>query len=242
MEYESDYLYYVNQILALTNKSINNISTKNLYVVNGFIVKLWYNQNKEYLDGLQYKTKNDILWTYSTPKEFYDNFCNNDKKLKFILYSFRKYGEPKLEKPKELKGIKQSFSIDYIPKKCRCPIFINGNDIWVQHNDYFSPTMEIEKEDIGMPLSYKVKKYCSKSKSEKFIYPDSWGSIVLRQQAWIKIENLIYRIKLGEFELDLLKLIRIQQEQLHSFKENELVDSDMERFFEKIISECKKIL
>lgn len=41
----------------------------------------------------------------------------------------RFYGEPKLKKVKELNSIKQEFSVDYIPKKCKCQVFIEGNNL-----------------------------------------------------------------------------------------------------------------
>ena len=83
------------------------------------------------------------------------------------MHSFRKYGQPKLDKPKELKGIKQALSVDYIPKKCKCQVFILDKDIWIKHGDYFSPSMKVE--EIGAPLDYLVNKYTDKTKGKKFI-------------------------------------------------------------------------
>jgi hypothetical protein len=230
-------------IKLIKDKSIKfGVDSKNhtIYKHNNMYLYFWIDENNNYMDGMQYRVDKDILWTWSTPQEFYEQYINKDKQLKFIEYSFRKYGEPKLSKPKELKGIKQTFSIDYIPKKCKCPIFILGNDVWVQHNDYFSPSMDLPSEDIGMPLGVLCKKYLDKDKKNKFVYPDAWGDIVLRQQAWIKIENLMHRLRLGDFELDLLKDILRQQEMICGFKENELICTDMERFWERVIIECKK--
>ncbi len=36
-------------------------------------------------------------------------------------------------------------------------------------------------------------------KKTKFIYSDSWGSIILRNEAWITIENLVAVIKMERF-------------------------------------------
>ena len=152
------------------------------------------------------------------------------------------YGEPKLAKPKELKGIKQSFSVDYIFKKCKCPVFILNNDVWIQHKDYFSPSMKLPIEDQGMPLGVLAKKYLNKNKGNKFLYPDSWGDIVLRSEAWILVKNLIHTIKQDEFELNILNDIIRQQEKVCKFEEYDLCCSDMERFWEKVIKECKKYI
>ena len=156
--------------------------------------------------------------------------------LRFEFYSFRRYGEPKLTKPKKLKGIKQIMSIDYVPKKCRCPIFILDSDVWIRHNDYFSEPMRLSLEDMGMPLGHVAKKHMDKGKRQKFIYPDAWGSIVLRNQAWICIYNLLKQIEENRFQLDIINDIREQQERLHGFDEYDLCSTDMERFWEKVVT------
>jgi len=114
--------------------------------------------------------------------------------MEFIHYP-RFYGQPKLKKPKELKGIKQTFSIDYILKKCKCGVFVIGDDVWVRHKDYFSSSLKLPREDIGKPLGALANKYCEKSKKEKFVYPDAWGDIVLKNEAWIRLKGLMIDIK-----------------------------------------------
>jgi hypothetical protein len=155
--------------------------------------------------------------------------------LKFVLYSYRAYGDPKLKKPKELKGIKQAFSVDYIPGKCRCPVYLEGNNIWIKHRDYFSPSMKLPTEDIGAPLNVLITKYTDKKKGKKFIYSDAWGDIVLRSEAWIKLENSHYWMRKRVFVLDILNELLRQQERLHGWEPYELCCSDMERFLERMI-------
>lgn len=161
--------------------------------------------------------------------------------IRFEVYSLRQYGQPKLTKPRELKGIKQVMSIDYIAKKCRCPIFIKDDDVWIQHNDYFSESMKLPLEDIGMPLEYLAKKHLNKDNRKKFIYPDAWGRIVLRNQAWLRIHNLLKQIHENRFQSDIIRDIREQQEKLHSFEELDLCCTDMERFWEKLVRELYKM-
>lgn len=158
--------------------------------------------------------------------------------IKCNIHSFRKYGQPKLDKPKELKGIKQALSVDYIPNKCKCQVFVLGDDVWVKHGDYFSPSMKVE--EIGAPLDYLVNKYTDKTKGKKFVYGDAWGDIIERQEAWIRIDNLMSEINSGKFELDIVNEIRSQQEKYHGFDEYELCCSDMERFWEKLVNGLKK--
>jgi len=199
-------------------------------------IHIWFWTDKgKYLNGLQYKFVNDICWTLTKPKEFYNKFCNNN--LEFIIHSFRKYGQPKLAKPKELKGIKQAFSIEYMTKKCKCPVFIKDDDVWIKHRDYFSPAMKVNFEDTGTSLNYRANKYLGKNINSKFLYDDTWGEIVERQEAWIVIKNLIKEIKSGKFQLDIVKDILRQQEKIHRFDEYELDSSDMARFWEKLVME-----
>lgn len=160
--------------------------------------------------------------------------------IKFNIHSFRKYGQPKLDKPKELKGVKQAISADYIPNKCKCQVFILGDDVWVKHGDYFSPSMQVD--EIGAPLDYLVNKYTEKTKGKKFIYGDAWGDIVERQESWVRVDNLMSEIKSDKFELDIINEIVRQQEKYHGFDEYELCCTDMERFWEGVVRNLKKHL
>ena len=231
---------YINKIKSLAKEKCK-YKDKEYYIVNDCLINLWYD-NGDYLDGLQYKKPNDIYWTWSKPKEFYEKYCDEDNQLKFIKYQIRYYREPKLQKPKELKGVKQAFSVEYIQNKCRCKIFVKDNDVWIQHNDYFSKEMDLSSEDQGLPLEVLSKKYLGKDKKAKFVYPDAWGAIILRNQAWLCIKNLIYRLKLKEDVLDLKDEIVRQQERVLKFKEYELAISDMDRFFERLVKETAKYI
>lgn len=151
----------------------------------------------------------------------------------FKIHSIRHYGQPKLPKPKELRGIKQSFSIPHNPK-CKCQVFIKGDDVWVKHRDYFSPSL-VKPEDYGKPLGQLYDKYMGKDKSQKFVYEDAWGDIIARSEAWIKLEGLLVDAKRGVFQLNVLANTLRQQERLHNMHEFELCCTYMERFWENVI-------
>ncbi len=158
--------------------------------------------------------------------------------IQYIEYSVRYYGQPKLKKPKELKNIKSQFSVDYIHKHCKCQIFIRDNDVWIKHRDYFSPCMPETDEDFGTPLVCRMEKYMKKTRKKEFVYPDCWSSIVLRNEAWICLKNLM--IHLDDFLPDLRWKITRQQEKVCNFEELELEDSDMQKFWENLILELGK--
>lgn len=112
--------------------------------------------------------------------------------MEYTIVSRRFWGEPKLDKLKELKGIKSIGGVDFIPKHSKPQLFIKGNDLYIKHNDYFSYYWQPPKgERIDMPLSYYANKYFSKKTTEKFCYSDCWGSIVLRNEAWLCIKNAV---------------------------------------------------
>lgn len=119
-----------------------------------------------------------------------DRFRITPATIDVEVVSARVYGQPRLEKPSELKGVPQSFSVALNPK-CACPCFVHGDDLWIKCRDFFSPSWRPPANDIGKPTSYYLRKYFGVTKPEKFVYPDTWGEIVLRSEAWIRIHNLI---------------------------------------------------
>ena len=114
--------------------------------------------------------------------------------------------------------------------------------MWIKHKDYFSESYKPTLEESGMPLNYFVKKLLGKDRPAKFGYEDAWGDIVLRNETYLKINNLIPQIQSGRFILDIINDIREQQERYHKFEKNDLVCTDMERFWENIVKETKKYL
>lgn len=99
--------------------------------------------------------------------------------------------------------------------------------------------MIIPDKDFGAPLSILVKKYCNKTKNSKFIYPDAWGDIVLRNEAWLHINNFIKCITRNCFEPDILDEILRQQEKICKFEKYRLCNTTMERFWEEVINKSK---
>jgi len=162
--------------------------------------------------------------------------------MRYKIHSFRRYGEPKLKKPKILSGIQQAFSVDYIPGKCRCQVFIHKEDVWIKHRDYFSEVYKPTMEELGRPLNYFVEKHLGKNGPQRFIYDDAWGAVVLRNEAWIVIEGLLAEVRNNKFPLDIVRKIREQQERFHEFEKYELVSTEMERFWERLVAELLREL
>ena len=160
-------------------------------------------------------------------------FFEEQSTTKFYVKGFRRFGQPKLKKPKELHRIKPAFSVMYNPK-CACQVFIKGNDVWVKHRDYFSPSM-CEPEDYGKSLNQLCEKYMGRERPKKFIYEDAWGDVIARNEAWIKLEGLMDDIARGVFPLDIVANIIRQQEQAHSMETYELCCTYMERFWENTV-------
>lgn len=96
------------------------------------------------------------------------------------ILSERRYGEPKLKKPKELAGVKQCMSYKY-NSKCSIPVYVVDDDIYIKHRDWCSI-------DI-----YNGKLYDEwiKNHPPKFIYNDTYGCVVLRGEAYIRIKDVL---------------------------------------------------
>ena len=243
------------EILKVINK-IKDKSYSNTFILrNKEVIKLkksniaiyLWKQDGLYYEGLQYSIPNNVgfydgFWIYSDIYDFYEKYID-DKDLEFKIHKLRYYGEPKLSKPKELKGIKQFCTIEYIHKKCKCSCFILGNDVWIQHRDYFSPSQPVKPEESGLPLKQLCLKYDVERCIKGFIYPDAWGDIVLRNEAWLVIKNLVHHVKVGDYtDRSISDQITRQQEKAMNWKKFELEDSHMNSFWEKLVTETKKYI
>ena len=168
--------------------------------------------------------------------------------MQFAIHSFRKYGQPKLEKPKELKNIK-NFSVDYIPKKCKYEIYVlkDKDEIWIKSKDWFSPDWQPPKDDLGKSVDYYANKYFGYGFKSKFIYSDNWSSIVLRQEAWIIFKGVFKDIEGYDnrrmFTRQTPTQIYIKDamlrciEKYYNWPEYDLACSDLSRCFESIVKE-----
>jgi len=175
-------------------------------------------------------------FTCSNPKDVCKLFLASQISCEVVSYRF--YGQPKLAKPSELKGIKQSFSADYIPKKCSYPCFVAGDDLWIKHRDFFSASHRpSDPKDNGTPLIYRAKKYFNMdlSSKEKFIYSDCWGGIVLRNEAWIVFRNFGQVIRRDRHQ-PIQSLIKafLKADVLIKYNIDSL-SNDWYRFFEDVI-------
>ena len=89
---------------------------------------------------------------------------------------------------------------------------------------------------MDMPLSYYMNKYFSTKRSEKFIYPDCWGSIILRNEAWILLKDILQMIQTENCTLVAQEILKLQK--MDKYTPNFNVSDDIEwiRFWENV---CK---
>lgn len=114
------------------------------------------------------------------------------------LSAYRVYGQPRISKPKELKGIKPAFSQTLNKSGRKCRVYLCGNDIYVYFFDLFSRLMTFpDPEDMALPTSALARKYPERfsfGRKEKFIYADSWGTIRERNEGYLRFADLLLRI------------------------------------------------
>lgn len=169
----------------------------------------------------------------SDPKEVYNII--NAPCPKYIIYSHRYYGQPKLSKPKELKGIKPIGKATYIPKHCEPQVFIKENDVYIKHTDYFSYTWRPpEGERIDMPISYYMSKYFNETRKEKFVYPDGWGSIILRNEAWILLKDILQTMRTENYTTIAQEILELQKKNKYSPSFSVSADMEWIRFWENV--------
>lgn len=115
---------------------------------------------------------------------------------------------------------------------CQCQLFLNGQDLYIRHGDYFSPEL-YNPEDFGTPLLYRLDKYgIPHEKREKFVYADCWGAIVLRRVAWIRISNFVslaHHLNSAEIAKTVWPMIR----EYHKWPVHEF-NIECERFLENV--------
>ena len=202
---------------------------------NGYIIVNEYAHTYQICDYLKNYPICSITVYYNQAE--IDNLISKYQNwFKFSLVSNRIFGELKLKKPKELNNIKQSGNISFCRNKCKCPYFIKGNDIYIKHQDYFSKSFEIPKEDMGASLNVILNKYFNKNKANKFVYSDCWGDVVLRNEAWIKLENIMLFVN-DYTPSQLAYLVCQQQKEYHKFEDD--LDTEWEIFYERLFSKAR---
>lgn len=188
------------------------------------------------------KTIISIVWDISNPKSVWEKFFENTE-ISYKVIGFYKAGTnmPKLKKPKELSGVNGNsipFSYSKGKVKCQFQYFVKNNDLYIKSNDFFSPMFRPDDEDIGMPLGYIMKKYFKKPRRERFIYPDGWGSVVIRQKAWLKFENIVKivdqmnYVELSNFAMSLMR-------EKHHFQYDFMQNIELITMFENLFKQLK---
>lgn len=221
----NDKVDYIKNLASFTKIS----SDKEIVSIDNYIVVLMFNLDGTYSDVIQYKQRNELLWTLETIDNFIYSYT---PPISYREHSVRFYGEAKLKKPSELKESICLGSVAYIPGKCTCRIYLQGNNIWIKHRDYFS-SHDGGSYDPNVNL-----------KKPKFVYNDFFGSVVYRNEAWLCIENLYSKIKFSRdnISLSLIQEILRKQEAALNLDEYKLAGTGMELFFERLVNHLYSIV
>ena len=197
--------------------------------------------NNRYYDYIAYQMRDGGRYVFpssydiATPEIFVREVLQI-RAMSFELISVaRSWREEKLVKPRELRGVKQIASVSMLGGKTRHGIYILNDDLYIRCGDFFSPSFR-KPEDIGTPLVYRLGKYFGVTKKDRFIYPDTWGDVVLRQSAWLKFANYIPTMR---YFTD-----KKMSAACCDFMKNEYtgrdLDNEWRRFFENVAKEIRK--
>lgn len=107
------------------------------------------------------------------------------------LHSSRTYGEPKIKRPSELKGLKAEATFAVRGKHAKGGLFLKDGKAWWLCRDFASKDATFpEAKDMELPTCALAKKYgWLKGSFKTFIYPDAWCRILLRNEAWIEFDS-----------------------------------------------------
>lgn len=188
-------------------------------------------------DNCEYQLHNNndkresSLWTLSTAEWVWNNIVNVEPTF-ILLQEVCKSKGGKLTRPKELKGIKQIGSVTFCKNKCS--VYIVGNDIYMQHNDYFSPIWTPPDPEYRFaPLSVVVNHYFGGHKGKKFIYDDNWSSVVMQIIAWLKFQDYMPLFEYMK-PSDVALLMRNQVFARHGFNTQKGGHQDWLMFLEQV--------
>lgn len=238
---------YCQKIINRANRTINYPDGRSIYLLESqigrFAVMLYHTKDPgkfENLCGYQifsnFSLNMPLSFRLVKPSEFCKIFFSEHVTYKVL--SFRKCGEPKLQKPDVLKGCEKAGNLVFIPHKCTCDFYVKGSNVYIKHKDYFSPE-QFRKEDAGLSLRTRLEKYgIEKSFVRDKIYDDCWGAIVLRQEAWVVFENLL--VWTEHFRrIDLINLLLSLIEKYHGFQPFSL-DVNWRSMIESLVRQLDK--
>lgn len=184
-----------------------------------------------------YKFDWQQLWTITSEGEIRRVELAMD--VHFSNIQYRNYGQPKLKKPIELKNIKSFDKVSGV-QKATSPLFVKDNDLYVQCKDYFSPSWEPPSEYIGVPLSVIVQKFFNQERKNKFVYPDGWGDIVLRNEAWLKVSNVVLTVDYLNSVKIAQAIVKQQKQDPHALLDSAAAEAEWERFWIEAIEKLHR--
>lgn len=173
---DMSYVKYVDNILSKSTKTL--IDNKGRIVCQlvfawGWTLFRFTKQDGQWLDLCEYQLYNNNdkatteLWTLGKSEEVWNKIVNIDPKF-IELQAVCKSKGGKLTKPKELKGVNSIGSVKWC--KASCAVFVVGDDIYIRHNDYFSPIWTPPDPEYRFaPLGVVIQHYFGKEKVKKFI-------------------------------------------------------------------------
>lgn len=127
-----------------------------------------------------------------TRKEIVQQHNRNIEGVTAYLLAYRCFGDAKIAKPKELKGLKHVKEFAFKGKKVKVFHTVGDNIVLYFGTLYSKIASFPDKEDMALPTSVLAAKYhFSKGSYKNFVYPDAWCTIYERNEGYIVIEGLL---------------------------------------------------
>lgn len=133
--------------------------------------------------------------------------------MKYEVIQARRWGAPKLKRPEELKGRKKTFSVG--DRHLRLDWYLLPGGVAIVYcNNFFSKSYSPPPEfgpchsmnEIIAAFNKQFPSLAINPKKEKFVYPDNYGEIILRNEAWLKFSEIPENFKFFEMAWELPEL------------------------------------
>lgn len=163
------------------------------------------------------------------------------------LIDYRIYGQPKIHKPKFLRGLKPVLKVKCMRKPVDIYEMPGYSVLIVYFGNLFSRLMTFPNvEDMGLPYCALKAKYPerlanAKSAVKGFVYADAWCPIYERNEGWVRIEGLTETLR-NPFDVYLPK---VQYDLFEEFRKLSLLDKgfcDIANYDDMCVAEYRRTL
>lgn len=167
----------------------------------------------------------------------------------FVAY--RVYGQPKLSKPKLLKGLKPEWKQDVCRKPAHIYSLADGSFVIYFGALFCKPMLFPDPKDMALPTCALVAKYPERFEGngkrafKSFVYADAWCPIYERNEGYVRVSGLkermdslfcVYPPKVAYELFDKFSALSLKDKGFASiYNENDMLAAEYRRFIDDFV-------